>query len=81
MTNRIDRLAARDLVRRLPDPTDRRGVQVRLTPSGRQAVDAAMSGLLEHERTMLASLPEERWQTLASLLRDLVAPFDNEAES
>jgi DNA-binding MarR family transcriptional regulator len=80
MTNRIDRLAARDLVRRLPDPTDRRGVQVRMTPAGRQAVDAAMAGLLDHERTMLASLPEENWQTLAALLRELVAPFDNEQD-
>ncbi len=34
MTNRIDRLAARGLVERLPDPSDRRGVHVRLTPAG-----------------------------------------------
>ncbi len=39
MTNRIDRLASRGLVARRPDPTDRRGVQVRLTPAGREAVD------------------------------------------
>ena len=31
MTNRVDRLAARGLVERLPDPRDRRGVLVRLT--------------------------------------------------
>lgn len=31
MTNRIDRLAKKDLVERLPDPNDRRGVLVRLT--------------------------------------------------
>ena len=35
MTNRVDRLAARGLVERLPDPRDRRGVLVRLTPAGR----------------------------------------------
>src|SRR5512144_1590153 len=33
MTNRVDRLAARGLVERLPDPHDRRGVLVRLTGS------------------------------------------------
>src|SRR5690349_6070486 len=31
MTNRVDRLVARELVERLPDPNDRRGVLVRLT--------------------------------------------------
>src|SRR3954451_23887300 len=41
MTNRVDRLAARGLVERLPDPHDRRGVLVRLTPEGRTAVDGA----------------------------------------
>ena len=35
MTNRIDRLSARGLVERHPDPDDRRGVIVRLTTEGR----------------------------------------------
>ena len=34
MTNRIDRLAKKGLVERLPDPSDRRGVLVRLTARG-----------------------------------------------
>ena len=34
MTNRVDRLAAAGLVRREPDPMDRRGVLVTLTPAG-----------------------------------------------
>src|SRR6478736_8748792 len=42
MTNRVDRLAGRGLVDRLPDPADRRGVQVRLTDAGRTRVDAAL---------------------------------------
>lgn len=37
MTNRIDRLAKKGLVERLPDPNDRRGVLVRLTPRGATA--------------------------------------------
>ena len=32
MTNRVDRLERRGLVGRSPDPNDRRGVIVRLTP-------------------------------------------------
>ncbi len=40
ITNRIDRLESRDLVRREADPVDRRGVRVVLTDAGRRAVDA-----------------------------------------
>src|ERR1700742_1791079 len=47
MTNRIDRLAAAGLVRREPDPTDKRGVLVILTEQGRTRGDAALSGLLD----------------------------------
>ena len=40
MTNRVDRLAARGFVERYPDPDDRRGVIVRLTPEGKAASTA-----------------------------------------
>jgi DNA-binding MarR family transcriptional regulator len=76
MTNRIDRLAAAQLVRREPDPSDRRGVLVTLTDQGRARVDAALEGLLHRERALLASLPSEHRQQLATLLRTLLAPFD-----
>ncbi|KWW99094.1 MarR family transcriptional regulator [Carbonactinospora thermoautotrophica] len=76
MTNRIDRLQAKGLVQRLPDPADRRGVQVRLTAEGKERVDAALADLLSHERQILASLREDERATLADLLRRLVAPFD-----
>ncbi|WP_250447574.1 MarR family winged helix-turn-helix transcriptional regulator [Actinotalea sp. C106] len=76
MTNRIDRLAARGLVERLPAPSDRRGVLVRLTPTGRTRVDSALEDLLRVERTLLAGLPEADHDTLVDLLRVLVAPFD-----
>jgi DNA-binding MarR family transcriptional regulator len=76
MTNRIDRLAARSLVERLPSPDDRRGVLVRLTDEGRRRVDAAMSSLLEVERGLLSGLDEAERARLADLLRVVVAPFD-----
>ncbi|MGQ0629437.1 MAG: MarR family winged helix-turn-helix transcriptional regulator [Sporichthyaceae bacterium] len=77
MTNRIDRLAARDLVRREPAPGDRRGVLVVLTAAGLACVDAALRDLLAHEQQLLASLTEHQREELASLLRALVIPFDN----
>ncbi|TDU91327.1 MarR family transcriptional regulator [Kribbella voronezhensis] len=78
MTNRVDRLAARGLVERLPDPADRRGVLVQLTDAGRDSVDAAMADLLAHERTLLGSISERDQQKIARVLRELVGPFDQE---
>jgi DNA-binding MarR family transcriptional regulator len=77
MTNRIDRLAAADLVRRAPDPRDRRGVLVTLTERGKAAVDAAFTDLLDREQGLLAALNADDRQTLANLLRTLLAPFDH----
>ena len=78
MTNRVDRLAARGLVERLPDPADRRGVLVQLTPAGRDAVDAAMADLLTHERRLLGSISDRDQAKIARVLRELVRPFDLE---
>jgi DNA-binding MarR family transcriptional regulator len=77
MTNRIDRLAVKGLVQRLPDPGDRRGVLVRLTEAGRDLADEALAGLLAYERALLAELSTAQRGELAGLLRQLVAPFDN----
>jgi DNA-binding MarR family transcriptional regulator len=77
MTNRVDRLATRGLVERLPDPRDRRGVLVRLTDAGRATVDGAMSGLLDRERDLLTGLDATEQQQLAALLRSLVVVFEN----
>ncbi|GGO84004.1 MarR family transcriptional regulator [Nocardioides phosphati] len=72
MTNRVDRLAARGFVERLPDPNDRRGVLVRLTPEGREAVDGAFEALLSAERELLSDLPPKDHKQLAALLRALM---------
>lgn len=75
MTNRVDRLANRGLVERHPDPSDRRGVLVRLTPEGKDAVDGAFAALLEAERELLTDLSSKDRQELADLLRRLLVPF------
>ncbi|HWI44296.1 MAG TPA: MarR family transcriptional regulator [Nocardioides sp.] len=75
MTNRVDRLTARGLVERHPDPSDRRGVLVRLTPEGKDAVDGAFAALLQAERELLTGVSEEHQHELAELLRRLLLPF------
>ncbi len=77
MTNRVDRLTARRLVERHPATSDRRGVIVRLTPSGMHTVDAALEDLLEQERGLLAVLPDSQRSSLAGQLRRLLAPFES----
>src|SRR5699024_5944863 len=69
MTNRVDRRAARSLVRRSNHPADRRGVLVTLTDEGRTAVDAAIADLLHVERRMLTDLDPAASDQLAALLR------------
>lgn len=75
MTNRVDRLATRGFVERSPDPSDRRGVLVRLTPSGKQAVDGAFETLLANERDLLSDLPSGDRTRLAALLKWLMVPL------
>ncbi|WP_181312522.1 MarR family winged helix-turn-helix transcriptional regulator [Nocardioides campestrisoli] len=75
MTNRVDRLTGRGFVERLPDPHDRRGVLVRLTPEGKVAVDGAFEALLAAESALLADLPDHDRAQLAGLLRRLMRPF------
>jgi DNA-binding MarR family transcriptional regulator len=75
MTNRVDRLVTRGFVERYPDPEDRRGVLVRLTPEGKEAVDGAFTTLLDSERALLADLTARQQADLADLLRRLLAPF------
>ena len=76
MTNRVDRLTTRGFVERSPDPNDLRGVIVALTEAGRETVDAALADLLSRERELLARLSERDRSVLASLLRELLEPFD-----
>jgi DNA-binding MarR family transcriptional regulator len=71
MTNRVDRLVARGLVERRPDPADRRGVLVSLTASGRRTVDAALDELLVREREILGALDTVEATQLADALRIL----------
>lgn len=79
MTNRIDRLAGRGLVDRRTNPSDRRGVRVRLTPSGATVVADALHDLIGFERGVLAGIDASERTELASTLRTLLAGFEADA--
>lgn len=71
MTNRIDRMESRGLVRRLTDPNDGRGVLVEMTEQGQTLVDAAMTRLTDAEEQLLGGVPRSERERLATLLRRL----------
>ena len=76
MTNRLDRLEARGLVRREPDPGDRRSLQVALTSDGRALVDEVVGGHVENELQMLSVLGKGEREELTRILRKLLAHLE-----
>jgi DNA-binding MarR family transcriptional regulator len=72
MTNRLDRLEEMEFVRRLPDPTDRRGRLVELTAKARRLVDKAVVDHVADEERLIARLSRAERTRLAELLRKLL---------
>jgi DNA-binding MarR family transcriptional regulator len=77
MTNRLNHLEQRGLVRRKPDPKDARSVRVWLTADGRRRVEAALKDLVIREDALLGSLNDEERSVLATLLKSVVAPLES----
>jgi DNA-binding MarR family transcriptional regulator len=76
MTHRLDKLEQRGLVRRRPDPDDRRSVLVALSPEGRELVDRAADLHVANELSLLAELSPSERAALADLLRRLGQSLD-----
>jgi len=76
MTKRLDRLEASGLIRRDPDPRDRRGKLVALSDEGRVLIDRAVEAHLRNEERLLAHLSPKQRERLASLLRELLLALD-----
>jgi DNA-binding MarR family transcriptional regulator len=76
MTKRLDRLAETGLVERRPDPSDRRGTLVRLTPRGKRLVDKVIGEHLENQRRLFSSLTPPQRRQLDRLLRKLLVELE-----
>ena len=72
MTSRLDRLEDAGLVRRLPDPDDRRGVVVELTEKGRDAWDTSANVQGRREAFFARTLTKPEQKQLNMLLRKLL---------
>lgn len=78
LTYRIDRLEELGLVRRLPDPEDRRSYIVELTDKGRQLADKAVELEIEALASPIRGFLKDRESvaTLNSLLQKLAQMYD-----
>lgn len=76
MTSRLDRLEREGLVRRLPDPDDRRAIEVELTPVAKRMVDALLPEHVANEERLLAPLTKRDRAELDRLLGKLLADLD-----
>lgn len=77
MTSRLNRLEAAELIRRRPDPDDRRGSLVTLTPAGRRLADAVITDLAAADQALLAVLSPTEHQRLDRTLDKLIARVED----
>jgi len=76
MTHRIDRLEHADLVKRIPDPSDRRGTLIQLTDKGFNLIEKAVEAHIANEHNLLSVLDEAERKTLTQLLSKLLISFE-----
>jgi DNA-binding MarR family transcriptional regulator len=72
MVGAIDRLERRGLVRRLPHPSDRRGVLVELTQDGLEVIDSALARYRAMQRRYTDAITPEEQSILVDLLHRLL---------
>jgi DNA-binding MarR family transcriptional regulator len=73
MTRMVDRLESKGLCKRVRSTTDRRVVQVELTPEGREAIAHVPAVIVRVLNEFLDGFSREEWQTLMALLRRMYA--------
>jgi DNA-binding MarR family transcriptional regulator len=76
MTNRLDRMEEAGLLRRLPDPADRRGVLVELTPEGKRLYEETVGVQARKEELIASALTVAEKKQLNALLRRLMMEFE-----
>ena len=81
MTKRLDRLEGLGFIRREPDPDDRRGRLIALTPHGLKVVNGAVEAHLRNEERLLQGLSPTKREQLARLLRELLLTFEDHREA
>src|SRR3954452_22792120 len=71
-TKRLDKLENAGLIRREPDPNDRRGTLIAPTGEGRSLIDALPPAHLANEASLISALDPAEQEQLAGLLRKVL---------
>ena len=77
MTNRLDKLEQSGLIRRIPDPQDRRGVLLELTTAGQNRLDQYIDAGAGRESELLDGLTAAEKQQLNELLSKLLVSLQS----
>jgi DNA-binding MarR family transcriptional regulator len=80
MTNRLDRLEDAGLIKRRPNPDDRRGLLVSLTEKGIELMDKAYPAHIANEEELLSALTISERELLIALLRKLLLSFEGKEQ-
>jgi DNA-binding MarR family transcriptional regulator len=75
MTNRLDRMEEAGLIRRLPDPNDRRGTLIEPTEEGNATWDRTTGTQARREAMIASVLDASEKEELHNLLRRLMRAF------
>jgi DNA-binding MarR family transcriptional regulator len=82
ISKKVERLGAEGLVKRTPDPTDKGGALIKLTPKGKKIADEALSSLAD--KSIVArgriTLSQEKRRLLTKLCEQLLLDFEADPE-
>lgn len=76
VTNRIDRVEKQGLVERKPDPDDRRGTLVQLTPAGKKLADTAIERHFQTLESIFEAVNRDDCSQLADTLSKLLVALE-----
>lgn len=77
VTQLVDRLEADQLVRRVPDPSDRRSVRAEITAEGRLRFQTGLKAVQEAEAELVGDFDPEECEQLQDLLTRFTAVSAN----
>lgn len=71
ITTRIDGLEERGLVKRRPDRNDRRAINIRLTPAGKELIDEAVAARIASANDQLSCISDAERAKISAGLRKI----------